>query len=200
MSFAGAPGCIPWGIVNTYLNDYLSSDRGLSVERATLVILVFGVGNFIGTSVGGLGSSYLYSHFGPRYPAVLSSTTAIAGCVPMWGLVNLDFDPKEDGGVHFVLGLISIMAGVFSGVTGPIVKSTLQNVTMPQMRGQAFALLNTFDDFGRGLGPAFVAWLIEKLGGRRMAFNVGICGWIFCGILNSMLFCTVEADEEKVRS
>jgi predicted MFS family arabinose efflux permease len=47
--FQGAPGCIPWGIVNTYLNDYLSSDRGLSVEGATLVILVFGVGNFIGT-------------------------------------------------------------------------------------------------------------------------------------------------------
>ena len=47
--FQGAPGCIPWGIINTYLNDYLSSDRGLSVEGATLVILVFGLGNFIGT-------------------------------------------------------------------------------------------------------------------------------------------------------
>ena len=30
--FQGAPGCIPWGIINTYLNDYLSSDRGMSVE------------------------------------------------------------------------------------------------------------------------------------------------------------------------
>lgn len=28
----GAPGCVPWGIINTYLNDYLSSDRGMSVE------------------------------------------------------------------------------------------------------------------------------------------------------------------------
>ena len=64
---------------------------------------------------------------------------------------------------------------------------------------QAFALLNTFDDFGRGLGPAFVAWLIEKLGGRRKAFNVGISGWVMCGLLNGCLFFTVEADEEKVR-
>lgn len=30
--FQGAPGCIPWGIINTYLNDYMSSDRGMSVE------------------------------------------------------------------------------------------------------------------------------------------------------------------------
>ena len=28
----GAPGCIPWGIINTFLNDYLSSDRGMTVE------------------------------------------------------------------------------------------------------------------------------------------------------------------------
>ena len=55
------------------------------------------------------------------------------------------------------------------------------------------------DDFGRGLGPAFVAILIEKMGGRRQAFNIGISGWIFCGILNGLLFFTVEHDEEKVR-
>jgi hypothetical protein len=28
----GAPGCVPWGIVNSFLNDYLSENRGLSVE------------------------------------------------------------------------------------------------------------------------------------------------------------------------
>jgi len=207
--FQGAPGCIPWGIINTYLNDYLSSDRGLSVEGATLVILVFGLGNFIGTLVGGIGSSHLYARYGPQYPAILSSGAAIAGCLPLWGLINYNFDSnqneEEDGTVNdgtttfFVLGSISILAGILSGITGPIVKATLQNVTMPQMRGQAFALLNVFDDFGRGLGPAFVAWMIEKLGGRRKAFNFGICGWILCGILNGLLFCTVEADEEKVR-
>lgn len=28
----GAPGCLPWGIVNTYLNDFLSENRGMTVE------------------------------------------------------------------------------------------------------------------------------------------------------------------------
>jgi hypothetical protein len=28
----GAPGCVPWGIVNTYLNDFLSENRGMTVE------------------------------------------------------------------------------------------------------------------------------------------------------------------------
>lgn len=221
--FQGAPGCVPWGIVNTFLNDYLSSDRGLPVEGATLIILLFGLGNFLGTIKGGVGSSYLYTRYGPRYPALLSGGAAIVGCLPMWGLINYNFDSINgetnnsnnnnngddyfaNGGAsavtcrtYFIPGVIAILAGSMSGITGPIVKSTLQNVTMPQMRGQAFALLNTFDDFGRGLGPAFVAWMIENLGGRTRAFNIGVTGWILCGILNTMLFCTVERDEEKVR-
>ncbi len=219
--FQGAPGCVPWGIVNTFLNDYLSSDRGLPVEGATLIILLFGLGNFLGTVQGGLGGSYLYSRYGSRYPALLSGGAAIAGCLPMWGLINFDFHVDENinnndnnngddyfvnGGAaaisfstYYTPGIIALLAGCMSGITGPIVKSTLQNVTMPQMRGQAFALLNTFDDFGRGLGPAFVAWMIENLGGRTRAFNIGVIGWALCGILNLMLFCTVERDEEKVR-
>jgi hypothetical protein len=91
---------------------------------------------------------------------------------------------------------IAFLAGVGSGVTGPIVKATLQNVTLPQERGQAFALLNTFDDFGRGLGPVFVAAMIQGLGGRVPAFNVGVGGWILCGVLNLGLFWTIEKDEE----
>lgn len=52
---------------------------------------------------------------------------------------------------------------------------------------------------GRGIGPAFVANLIVKLGGRRKAFNVGIFGWFLCGILNGLLYFTVEQDEEAAR-
>ena len=113
----------------------------------------------------------------------------------MWALVNSN--PGATSAT--LLGLIAFTAGAFSAITGPIVKSTLQNVTEPQMRGMAFALLNTFDDFGRGLGPAFVAWMIGKLDGRTKAFNIGILGWVFCGILNGMLYFTVEQDEAKVR-
>jgi hypothetical protein len=34
----GAPGCVPWGIVNTYLNDFLSENRGMTVEVRTLTL------------------------------------------------------------------------------------------------------------------------------------------------------------------
>ena len=48
------------------------------------------------------------------------------------------------------IGVVATSSGLLAGVTGPIVKASLQNVTLPETRGQAFALFNTFDDFGRG--------------------------------------------------
>jgi len=39
LMFQGAPGCLPWGIVNTYLNDFLSENRGMSVEVSSFFIV-----------------------------------------------------------------------------------------------------------------------------------------------------------------
>lgn len=33
----GLFGCLPWGMILTYLNDYLSQNKGLRIQTATLV-------------------------------------------------------------------------------------------------------------------------------------------------------------------
>lgn len=188
----GPPGCLPWGIVNTYLNDFLAEDRGMTVEFATFTILCFGIGNSLGLLLGGFCGQYLYS-VDKRYPALLAGSTAILGCVPFWVLLN----GVDNNTTIIPIATIAVTAGTASGIAGPIIKATLQNVTRPHMRGQAFALFNTFDDFGRGLGPVFVAKLITTIGGRTPAFNLGTAGWIVCGVLNLAIFFTAERDEQR---
>jgi hypothetical protein len=56
-----------------------------------------------------------------------------------------------------------------------------------------------FDDFGKGLGPFFVATLIVQMGGRLPAFNIAILGWVACGIANLAIFFTVRQDEARVQ-
>jgi len=191
----GAPGCLPWGVVNSYLNDYLHSNRGMTVEKATSVILVFGFGNFLGLILGGTAGSLLYRR-GPRIPPVFAGVMAIVGCFPMWLMINVVYESTSVP----VVTTISVLAGLCSGVTGPIVKSTLTNVTLPNTRGQAFALQTIFDDVGRGLGPVFVAMLISNFGGRTAAFNIAVFGWVVCGVFNLLLYFTVERDETDVQS
>lgn len=145
--------------------------------------------------LGGAGGSFLYRR-DKRYPAILAGSMAILGCFPFWILLN-DVNAFSS---FATIGIVSVSAGLASGVTGPIIKATLQNVTFPQSRGQAFALFNTFDDFGRGLGPVFVSVLISSLGGRTPAFNIGVFGWVVCGVFNLLIYFTVERDERKIQT
>lgn len=189
----GAPGCVPWGIIHTYLNDYLSQDRGMSIQKATLVFVMFGLGKTLGLLVGGLGGSTLYLA-NCRYPALLAGSAAILGCFPFWLLLNHVDNTSPLLWVFFV----AFLFGSLCTITGPIVKATLQNVCLPQARGQAFALFNLFDDLGKGLGPALVAFWIVQLGGRKPAFNMALLCWLLCGILNLLIFFTVAKDETRV--
>jgi MFS family permease len=190
----GAPGCIPWGIINVFLNDYLSEDRGFSVETATTTLMLFSLGFAFGLVVGGMGGRRLYQ-MDVRLPALLAGCTAIMGCFPLWYLLN----HIDSSTPYAVTALSALVAGFGSAPTGPIIKATLTNVTLPRQRGQAFALFNLFDDFGKGLGPFFVSLLIIKFEGRLPAFNWGVFGWILCGVFNLAIFFTVASDERAVQ-
>jgi len=221
----GIPGCIPWSIVNVYLTDFLSTEKGMTIEVcefsqilhdahyiffhvnmlilfysfhekfATTTNLVFGAGVFLGMFVSGLLGNYLYAK-SPRYPSLLAGSSAILGCIPFYVLLNyVTFQTS----LSLVL-FISITAGVGTGVAGPIVKATLLNVMTPNQRSQGFAIFNTFNDLGVGLGPFFTALLIEAFhGNRAKAFNLGVSQWVFCGIFNLCVFWTVAEDEEMVQ-
>jgi predicted MFS family arabinose efflux permease len=43
----GFPGCLPWGMIYVFLNDYFSSDRGMTVEAATGALTCFGIGGTV---------------------------------------------------------------------------------------------------------------------------------------------------------
>ncbi|VEU40537.1 unnamed protein product [Pseudo-nitzschia multistriata] len=193
--FQGAPGCVPWGVINVFLNDYLSEDRGFSVQSATTVLMCFSLGYALGLLVGGAGGKRLYET-DPRLPCLLAGGTAIAGCFPLWYLLN-----GVDSSTPFgVAATTALAAGLLAAPTGPIVKATLTNVTLPRARGQAFALFNLFDDLGKGLGPYLVSLLIVGCGGRRAAFNTGVLGWVLCGVANLAMFFTVARDERAVQA
>lgn len=52
----------------------------------------------------------------------------------------------------------------------------------------------TLDDVGKGLGPAIVAALIAGTG-RRVAFNLAVCGWLPCGALLCAAGTSIGRDE-----
>lgn len=121
------------------------------------------------------------------------AVTEIIGCIPLWYLVNFTNSDSS----YAVALIFSLLSGFMASITGPNVRAVLQNVTLPEQRGSAFALLNTTDDIGKGAGPFVIALMVTAFGDRRNAFNVCILGWFIGGIFNAMIWFTVEKDEER---
>ena len=60
------PGSIPWGVLFVFMNDFLAQDKGLTVEQATMMISLFGVGAAIGGAIGGVLGQKMYN-IKPQY-------------------------------------------------------------------------------------------------------------------------------------
>lgn len=192
----GFPGCLPWGMIYVFLNDYFSSDRGMSVEEATAALTTFGVGGLFGQMIGGWWGQWLYNR-DPRYQCVLMGVSTLLSVFPLIYLLNT----SAVGGVFFYT--VSFCAGFIVNMNGPNVRTVLQNVCAPEVRGTAFALFSLTDDIGKGLGPALVVVFIQACGGnehRREAFNIVVLFWLFCGVMLLSLTCTVLHDEAAVQA
>ena len=79
-------------------------------------------------------------------------------------------------------------------------RSILQNVTVPEVRGSAFAIFNLTDDLGKGLGPVVIDGLVSACGSEEAAYNWAISFWLVDGILLAMIFFTMESDEAVVQA
>ena len=191
----GFPGCLPWSVINAFLNDFLSEDRGMPVEVATTLLFWIGLGAGIGSVAGGYIGQRVYN-WDRRWVGPLMGGTTAAGAIPLFYLVNLETIKDAAPGP---LMLTSLAGGVIAGVTGPNAKSVLLGVNGSTQRGTAASLHILLDDIGKGLGPFFVAKLSSGLGGRVVAFNAAISGWLICGALLASTFFTIEEDSVDAR-
>lgn len=188
----GLFGCIPWGMILTYLNDYLSQNKGLSVQGATAVLLFLGVGGAVGVVGGGIVGQWLYNRRKWSMSVFIGGCT-VAGTLPMFFLVNADVASM----VPLTI-VCALLAGGLSGTVGPNMRAMILNVNEPEQRGVALAIQTTMDDLGKGLGPVFVAFFIQRLG-RTGAFNLSTAGWIPCGLLLMGTAFTLARDEDAMQ-
>jgi MFS family permease len=90
----GIPGCVPWSIITVFMSDYLSTDRGLSINQATFVFSVFGIGGLFGQILGGFFGQYLYNK-DKRLQCLFMGVSTLTAILPMLSILNTDFYPIE---------------------------------------------------------------------------------------------------------
>ena len=191
----GIPGCVPWGVIIVFLQDYLRADLGLSLERSAMVLTCFAIGGFGGQFIGGELGQRLYTW---RKPAA-AWHMSIAELLSVPPLVAILTTSKADASFA-TLAPVAVVLGLLATQTGPIVRACLTNTTAPRARASAFAVFALFDDLGKGFGPVVIARLVKAYGRRRAFVYAAVCGWGVGSLVNASITLTLESDERRLRS
>lgn len=193
----GIPGTVPWGIFFAYFNDYLAQDKGLSVQTATLVVMMLGAAAIAGGLLGGLIGSRLYQK-NPSLLPIFSGIAALVGIVPTLLLIQYPSQKGKDPPELLFAFILSIATGLIVAIPSSNVRTMLINVNSPQTRGTVFSLYNLADDLGKGLGPAIIGAFIIVMG-RNTAFIVASLFWIICGVVLIISARAFPADEKALQ-
>lgn len=131
----GLPGCLPWGVVLVFLNDFLQT-RGMAKPSATLVVMAFGSGGLVGSLVAGTVGQWLYNWRKGALP-VLAGLAVWAGMPALFVLVN---DRAVAQWPLPALVLFVFAGGSVASVAGVVIRPLIMNVNAPESRGVALAL------------------------------------------------------------
>ena len=159
---------IPWGVMFVFLNDYLSQEKGLTVESATFIVAVFGVGCAVGGILGGyLGQ--LASRSDRSYLPIFMAVTTFFGMTPFLALLN---DESYDH-AGWIPCLYSFSGGCIASLPSVNIRPCIINVNPPEIRGAALTTANLIINSARGIGPTCLTSMISIWGiDRAYGFNI----------------------------
>jgi hypothetical protein len=130
----GLPGCLPWGLIFAFLNDYLQ-DEGFSKPVATLVVMTFGSGGTLGCIVAGVAGTRLYV-WRKGAVAVFMGVAVWLGMPAVFVLVD---SPSVLAWPLPLLLTFTFLGGALASMAGVLVRPLVMNVNMPESRGVALA-------------------------------------------------------------
>ena len=195
----GIAGTIPWGAIPYYLVEFLRRERDLEVSVATSVFLAFGIGNVLGTLIGGWAGEKIYGK-NKKFVPIFTSFTTAAGVLAT--VLTLSYRPVGTLGV-ILLSIMGMGSAVLVSLTGPNVKMMLLNVNEPGDRGRIFSVFNLTDSLGTGIGKYFGGALSTFLGSLGLALIYSSYFWLICAFLLFLLTFHFEKDvmalSEKLR-
>jgi MFS family permease len=117
------PNSIPWGVLSVYLIDFLSQERGYTVQSATMLTGLFGAGAAVGGIAGAVIGGLLYSRQKKVLPTFMGVATALA-TVAMRMLVQTRNDPTT-------AAALAALGGGLASVNGANIRTLILNVTEP---------------------------------------------------------------------
>jgi len=194
--FQGIAGTIPWGAIPYFMIEFFKREKGMDLDQATTVFLIFAMGSIVGNVVGGFLGEKIYRRSKKLVPFVSAITTIIGTFLTVF-VFRYPYIPGQFYSL-VVLCLLGFVAALMDSYTGPNVKMMLLNVNEPKDRGRIFSIFNLTDSVGTGVGRFVGGSLSVALGTLGVALEVSAYFWLICGFLLMLSSWYFEQEVEQL--
>lgn len=184
-------GVFPWNVLTYWGFRFLETERGLPGNQVMVtmvtVILTLASGYVIGGSLGD--AAYRRT---PRGRLLVCMGAVLIGAVLLWLTLNLPLDQP------LLFQIMLAITAVFIPFAAPNVVSTVQDITLPEVRSTALSIQYFVESSGAALAP-LIAGLIAASTNLKTAFLlICVAAWLVCGVLFAAAAYVVPRDIQQV--
>lgn len=198
MYLQGFFGVFPWNAITAFIFIYLSEERGYLESEALMTIapaiLVLASGYFFG---GALGDFFFKKT--PKGRVLVSMVGVLTGAVLLYLTINVSFANK------LLFGILLAVTALFIPIASPNVTSTVNDVTVPEVRSTAIAIQYFIESSGAALAPFLTGMISDYLRSVNNPSPRGtaillicISTWILCGIFFFLTSKIITKDIENL--
>ncbi|MEU6351360.1 MFS transporter [Streptomyces sp. NPDC047072] len=181
-------------LVASFAVVFLVDVYGFSTQKATVVLMPYGIGYFAGTLLGGLVADWA-ARRSPRHglPAVLQAAQLAFAAVAFLGT---QFSYGVIGAYALFFGLMGLAQGVNPGVNRPM----LMAVVPPELRAPAFTLyVSVFEAIAWAIFGLGAGYLGEAVGLRTTFLWVLVVLMVVNALFLTLMYRTYGPDVERAQ-
>ena len=188
------PIFIPLGVLYTFVQDFLTYNigplvGGIPTEQTIIVVLFY----LLGIVIGSLLAGYIMDILWKRKYEYAIYFTVVATCFAAILGIGI-FIPPAIGPAIAYAGLF-FPVGLFASVPITVTRTVLINVTLPETRGVAMALISATIDIGYAIGPVIFSEFLNAVNGERSrSFIFCISFWFLSAVLILLSTCFLRKD------
>jgi MFS family permease len=185
-------GQIPWQVLTFWAFRYMEIERGYTADEAMFTMLSAIVTLVAGYFLGGLVGDYFFRRT-PRGRVLTAMVGMLAGAAFLFMALNT---PTSN---QVLFTVLLAFTGITMPMAAPNVIATVQDVTEPEVRGTAQAMLSFAENFGAAVAPWLAGLIAVRFSLQAAILAVSLSAWFLCAILFAATAWLIPSDVERLR-
>jgi len=182
MYIQGFFGVFPWNTITAFIFLYLAEERGYSENQVLMTMAPTIIILALGYPFGGMLGDYFFKK-STRGRVLVAMVGVLTGAILIYITFGIPYDQTT------IFTLMFMMTALFMPIAAPNVTTTVNDVTLPEIRSTAMSIQYFIESSGAALSPFITGIISDAL---KAANNptprgnailiISVSTWIFCGI------------------